>query len=96
MSGGHFDYKQYHIRDIWQEIEELLKNKDYFEDPVYKAMKKGLLILKIAEIYAQRIDYYLSGDDGWDNFLKRLKEDLAELGYDVEVKKIRKGKNNES
>jgi len=96
MSGGHFDYKQYHIRDIWQELEEILKNKDYLEDPVYKAMKKGLLILKIAEIYAQRIDYYLSGDDDFGDFLERLKEDLAELGYDVEVKKIRKGKNNES
>jgi hypothetical protein len=33
----------------------------------------------MAEIYAQRIDWLLSGDDGEDSFRKRLKEDLERL-----------------
>jgi hypothetical protein len=33
----------------------------------------------MAEIYAQRIDWLLSGDDGEDSFRERLKEDLEKL-----------------
>jgi len=32
-----------------------------------------------AEIYAQRIDWYLSGDDGEDSLVSRLKSDLDAL-----------------
>ena len=50
------------------------------EDPeVVEEFKKGLKILKTAAIYAQRIDWLLSGDDGEDSFKKRLKENLDEL-----------------
>jgi len=35
-------------------------------------------ILKKAKIYAQRVDYLLSGDDGEESFLRRLKEELCE------------------
>lgn len=33
----------------------------------------------MASIYAQRIDWLLSGDDSEDSFKKRLKENLDEL-----------------
>lgn len=50
------------------------------DDPeIIEEFKKGLKILKMAYIYAQRIDWLLSGDDGEDSFKKRLKEELAEL-----------------
>jgi hypothetical protein len=50
------------------------------EDPeVVEEFKKGLKILKMASIYAQRIDWLLSGDDGEESFKKRLKEELDEL-----------------
>ena len=35
--------------------------------------------MKTAAIYAQRIDWLLSGDDGEQSFKERLKEDLDEL-----------------
>lgn len=94
MSGGKYDYKQHHIRDIYEEIEFLLEaqgklqdfdmyeNEYYYETfrpDVEEAMKEGVEILKKAYVYAHRIDWYLSGDDGEDNFLRRLKEDLEEL-----------------
>ena len=50
------------------------------EDPeVLEEFKKGLEILKKAAIYAQRIDWLLSGDDGENSFKRRLKEELDEL-----------------
>ena len=50
------------------------------EDPeVIEEFKKGLKILKIAAIYAQRIDWLLSGDDGEESFKRRLKEELDKL-----------------
>ena len=106
MSGGAFDYKQYQIREIWENIQGELdkqgkeKSKEdlqyYYDDEyfekypeekfehvyrqdVQQIFKDGIEILKKAEIYAQRIDWYLSGDDGEDSLVSRLKSDLDEL-----------------
>ena len=93
MSGGHFDYHQYRIREIADNIEDIIQkngkkkeyeieysweNESYYEYPpeVINKMKEGLDILRKAEIYAQRIDWLVSGDDGPETFLERLKEDL--------------------
>jgi hypothetical protein len=108
MSGGHFDYNQYKIREIADEIDQLIRkngkektkeemkdegwrdpnwyekypeDKFHYQYPpeVIEKFKEGLAILKQAEIYAQRIDWLLSGDDGNETFLERLKEDLDGL-----------------
>jgi hypothetical protein len=42
-------------------------------------MKEGIEALKRAQIYAHRIDWLLSGDDGEESFLRRLEEELNEL-----------------
>ena len=46
---------------------------------VIKKFKEGVEILNKAFIYVQRIDWLLSGDDGEENFLIRLENDLKEL-----------------
>lgn len=46
------------------------------KEEVKEEFRKALKALHIAACYAQRIDWFLSGDDGEDNFLKRLKEEL--------------------
>ena len=105
MSGGHFDYNQYKIREIWEDIQQKLDNQgkekskedlkyypeEYLEkypedrfnlvysDDVQQIFKEGIEILKKAEIYAQRIDWYLSGDDGEESFIERLAEDLNSI-----------------
>lgn len=105
MSGGAFDYNQYKIRQIWEDIQQELDkqgkekskedlryyDKEYFEkypeekfyadenEQVKQIFKEGIDILKKAEIYAQRIDWYLSGDDGEDSLVSRLKSDLDAL-----------------
>ena len=105
MSGGAFDYNQYRIRQIWEDIQEQLDkqgkekskedlkyyDKEYFEkypeekynetysEEVQQIFKEAIEVLKKAEIYTQRIDWYLSGDDGEDSLVSRLKSELELL-----------------
>ena len=74
--------KQYEVVVYSDETEEWADGKWHLEieDPeVVEEFKKGLKILKTAAIYAQRIDWLLSGDDGEESFKERLKEELDEL-----------------
>lgn len=47
-----------------------------FSPETIKEFKNGLKALRKAYVYAQRIDWLLSGDDGEDSFHERLKEEL--------------------
>lgn len=88
MSGGHFDYKQYTIDYIADEVESIIaRNEPYhenswayhFSDETVAELKKGLNLLRQAAIYTQRIDWLVSGDDGEETFHKRLKDELDSL-----------------
>jgi MoxR-like ATPase len=107
MSGGAFDYNQYKIGYIADQIDEVivknglektpeeLKNnwidpewyKKYpedlfhykYPDEVIDKMKEAVKALKIAQEYAQRVDWLLSGDDGEESFLSRLEENLKKI-----------------
>lgn len=87
MSGGHFSYKQYYINDIIDSIEKIIENEsnedsEYnygFSEATLKEFELAILVLKVAEVYAQRIDWLISGDDGEDTFHKRLLEDMEKL-----------------
>ena len=79
---------EYYIKDHWLENEEkeyIIKNKHTmpnlykYNKETIKEFKKGLAILKKAYVYAQRIDWLLSDDDGEESFHKRLKEELDNL-----------------
>jgi hypothetical protein len=78
MSGGHFNYSQYHIQSIADEIEGIIDENRYdFSGETINRLAEGLTILKMAYIYAQRIDWLLSGDDGEEYFHRRLVNDIA-------------------
>jgi hypothetical protein len=80
MSGGHFDYNQHRINYIIESIEEQIdRNGREYSAEVINEFKIGLEKLKEAYVYAQRIDWLLSGDDGPETFIERLKEDLDKL-----------------
>jgi hypothetical protein len=80
MSGGTFDYKQYNIREIADDIEQIIEHNSYqFPDDIIEEFKTGIDILRKAHVYAQRIDYLVSGDDGEESFRERLKEELDQL-----------------
>jgi len=91
-SGGKFNYNQYRITEIADEIENIIKNNgvkhidDYgdsckteYPDDIIAEFKKGVWFLRMAEIYAQRIDWLVSHDDGEDSFRARLVEDVKEF-----------------
>lgn len=107
MSGGHWDYKQYFLTEVIEDISKLIHqngqlksndelkeqtkwNVDYYEkypedkfyteysDEIIENFKKALIIVTQAQIYIQRIDYLLSGDDGPESFLERIKKELNE------------------
>ena len=74
------ELKGYYWRnDNWykQHPEDLFHYK--YPDDVIEKFKEAVNILRKACIYAHRIDYLLSGDDGEENFLKRLDEELTQL-----------------
>lgn len=89
MSGGYFDYEQYKIDMIADQIQRVIDNNDSTElnewgDPVSRNLRPKTILymqaavdrLRRAAIYAQRIDWMLSGDDSESTFHERLKEDL--------------------
>ena len=92
MSGGHFQYKQWEIGNIADEVEQLILTNDseekdewgdrkgyHFSPETIEEFKKGLVLLRQAYVYAQRIDWLVSGDDGEDSFHNRLKFELEKL-----------------
>jgi hypothetical protein len=107
MSGGCFDYNQYKIGYIADEIENIIERngrektaeeikhcfmpRDWYEEhpeerfwykypeDVITQFKIAVVMLRQAQVYAHRIDWLLSGDDGEQSFLKRLQEDLKKL-----------------
>lgn len=48
-------------------------------DKTINAMKEAYRQMRIAEIYATRIDWMMSGDNSEKSFRERIKEDLAEF-----------------
>lgn len=92
MSGGRFDYLQYRFTEIVDAIEQEIRDnnaeprpKDWFKpnnfrEETIEEFKKGIEYIKKAQIYAQRIDWLLSGDDGEDTFHERLSDDLSQNG----------------
>ena len=60
--------------------DEYPEDKFYYEYPadIITEFKNAVKYLRIAHIYANRIDWLLSGDDGEESFRRRLKEELKE------------------
>lgn len=92
MSGGRFSYQQYNIWQIAEEIQNVIDNnndeslnewgdrrgRDYSPEVVAR-LQEGVRALKTAYVYAHRIDWLLSDDDGEESFLKRLEKELREI-----------------
>ena len=52
---------------------------EVYSPEVQDIFKQAIKYLELAEVYTQRIDWFLSGDDGEESLLSRLKEDLDKL-----------------
>lgn len=67
--------------DYILENHHTIPNRYNFSEETIDEMKKGLDYLRKASIYAQRIDWLISGDDGEEEFHERLIEDLNNLKF---------------
>lgn len=97
MSGGRFEYKQHHIQDIIDGIQNVLdsQNKPEKADSDYcfqkyspetiKKFQKAIKTLKKAYMMAHTIDYLLCGDDAEDSFNERWKIELKKLKEETVV-----------
>jgi len=94
MSGGAFDHKQYYLGYIADSIEQEIVNSgkprdhreswedaNFYEYPeeVISKFKDAVQAIRIAQVYANRVDWLISGDDGIESFLQRLNDDLEKL-----------------
>lgn len=67
------------VKEIrYQEYEDGEYYPEYTEETI-QIFKDAVKILRKAAIYANRIDWLLSGDDGEDNLKERLEKELKEL-----------------
>ena len=57
------------------------EDRYHYEYPqeVIEEFKKASQAIKIAQVYMQRMDWLISGDDGEESFLRRIEEDLEKL-----------------
>ena len=94
MSGGHFEYKQFHLGNIADSIDEIVIGeatevinwetneeapmRDSFEEATITEFKNAVEALRLAATYVHRIDWLLSGDDSEASFHRRLAADLKE------------------
>lgn len=92
MSGGRFQYKQNEIGHIADDIETIVENNDSkardswgapigwgYDAEVIAEFKNAVRALRIAQVYAQRVDWLVSCDDGPESFLRRLRDELAKV-----------------
>jgi len=88
MSGGHFDYKQYEIENIADEIGQIILDNDseekddwgdkghHYSAETIEQFKIAIEHLRKAKVYLHRIDWLLSSDDDENSFHERLFEEL--------------------
>ena len=89
MSGGYFDYQQYQINHIADAIERVIEtNNDstpneygetygrFYSEETIERFREAVALRRKGAIYAQRIDWLLSDDDGEESFNERLTHEL--------------------
>jgi hypothetical protein len=73
----------YYGYDAHGAIKEKPKGWQRYSDETIKEFKEGVRLCKLAYVYAQRIDWLVSCDDGEESFHERLKEELEEVANEI-------------
>lgn len=84
MSGGHFDYREFSLEVIADQIAELIENNNTpdewgyandYSDETIRLFKETADMLRKLAYRVHRIDYLVSGDDGEETFLEKWEAD---------------------
>ena len=89
MSGGHFDYQQYHLDNMADEIDKIVEHNDIkeldswgyqigenFPSEIIEKFEETSAYLRRASDMVQRVDWLLSGDDGESSFMSRWEKEV--------------------
>jgi DNA polymerase/3'-5' exonuclease PolX len=90
MSGGYFEYNQYRLEAMAEEIESLIENNNkphtniygeikeapYLDSEIIEKFKEAAYNLRRTREMVQRIDYLLSSDDSEQSFKKGWEKEM--------------------
>ena len=76
MSGGHFGYKEFNIKQLAEEMQDAIDNNTEYSDAIIDKFKTAVNLLNLSYLYVKMIDRLLSGDYGDDSFLSSLDKEL--------------------
>jgi hypothetical protein len=79
MSGGHFDHLQYRLMSMAGELKDQIDTEYKQESMIKKLLSEVCMLMELTSVIMQRADYFLSGDEDSESFIKRFKEDLRQL-----------------
>lgn len=95
MSGGHWNYEDGRLimlqDDLYGDITERLKEDvSYFSEYELSVLtmvsSTALRLMGLLRVHMHRLDYLYSGDDGFDTFEQRMREDiLRENSYYMDI-----------
>ena len=77
MSGGHFGYKEFNIKQIAEEMQDAIDNNTEYSDAIIDKFKTAVDLLNLSYLYVRIIDRLLSGDYDDDSFLYSLDKELT-------------------
>lgn len=87
MSGGHFNYSQFSITQIADDIECIIATNTITDEwgvcrnyppDIIENMKETVELLRALSVRVRHIDYLLSGDYGIDTFRNQWSKDCNE------------------
>lgn len=89
MSGGSMNYFAFTFDEPLAIISKEIKwGKNKWTPETLLEFQNAVNYLKLAQIYSRRVEWILSGDDGENSFIKRLKEELEENRKNPEWEEI--------
>ena len=77
MSGGHFCYKEFNIKQLAEEMQDAIDNNTEYSDAIIDKFKTAVNLLNLSYLYVKMIDRLLSGDYDDDSFLSILDKELT-------------------
>lgn len=105
------DVEQYIARIERGEEDEYFKPHEYYmkhnpdrkefadgkrlKEAVLSRLRDAAKALRVAAVYAVRVEWLMSADDGWESFIMRTDEELEQLGGPQELKQEREESNED-
>ena len=89
MSGGYYSHTDYTVGEFADSLRKAIAKTrrkeeyyDYYSDDFLNEMITAYNMARELKLRLHRIDWVLSGDDGEDNYFKRLPNEMLDIEFD--------------